>query len=359
MNYYKNLNPEIKEYFHILSPTIPEWLWDYVNTEEMQRIGKISMNCGADYTNLFQVKYFYSNLAHSIGVALIIWNFTKDKKQTLAGLFHDIATPTFKHCIDFMNGDYLTQESTEDRTRAIIENSTEIMELLKRDGITIEEVEDYKIYPIADNNTPRLASDRFEYNFSAGLTLFPIWNLEEIKEVYSHITILKNEDGKDELGFDDLKAAEFYIHKVSKLWPIWISDKDRTMMQFYADACKMMQEQGELTIDDLYKYSEKEIIDRILHSKNKKLIKAFKKFMSLTEVSFHSSFIPDLYCVNVPGKRRYIVPLVKDKDKTLRVTSCSEQTKKEIDEYLAIHQHSFTSFDIPMPSVTQKHLIKK
>ena len=79
MNYYKNLNPEIKEYFHILSPTIPEWLWDYVNTEEMQRIGKISMNCGADYTKLFQVKYFYSNLEHSIGVALIIWKI-KNKR---------------------------------------------------------------------------------------------------------------------------------------------------------------------------------------------------------------------------------------------------------------------------------------
>ena len=81
--------------------------------------------------------------------------------------------------------------------------------------------------------------------------------------------------------------------------------------------------------------------------------------MSLTEVSFHSSFIPDVYCVNVPGKRRYIVPLVKDKDKTLRITSCSKQAKKEIEEYLAIHQHPFTSFDISMPSVTQKHLIKK
>ena len=130
-------------------------------------------------------------------------------------------------------------------------------------------------------------------------------------------------------------------------------------MQFYADACKMMQEQGELTIDDLYKYSEKEIIDRILHSKNKELIKAFKKFMSLKEVSFHSSFIPDLYCVNVPGKKRYIIPLVKYKGKTLRITSCSKQAKKEIDEYLAIYQNPFTSLDIPITSVTQKHLIKK
>ncbi len=70
------------------------------------------MDCGNDYTNLFPKHPWHSNLDHSVGVALILWNFTHDKKQTLAGLFHDIATPTFKHCIDFMIGDYQKQEST-------------------------------------------------------------------------------------------------------------------------------------------------------------------------------------------------------------------------------------------------------
>lgn len=99
---------------------------------------------------------FNSTLDHSVGVALIIWNFTKVKKQTLAGLFHDIATPTFKHCIDFMNGDSEHQESTEERTEQIIKNSKKIMDLLNRDGIKVEEISDYHIYPIADNDTPKL-----------------------------------------------------------------------------------------------------------------------------------------------------------------------------------------------------------
>ena len=101
--YYDQLNQEIKEYFKILSSEFPEWLEEYIATSEMQRIGKISMSCGTDYSKFFNVRYWYSNLDHSVGVALIIWNFTHDKKQTLAGLFHDIATPVFKHCIDFLN----------------------------------------------------------------------------------------------------------------------------------------------------------------------------------------------------------------------------------------------------------------
>ncbi len=38
---YQNLNNEIKEYFKILSPDFPDWLNDYINTEEMQRVDGI------------------------------------------------------------------------------------------------------------------------------------------------------------------------------------------------------------------------------------------------------------------------------------------------------------------------------
>ncbi len=105
-------------------------------------------------------------MEHSIAVSLIIWNSTKDRKQTLADLFHDIATPVFKHCIDFMNKDYEKQESTEERTTKIIRESKEIMALLKRDNIRLEEINDYHIYPIADNDTPKLSADRLEYTLS-------------------------------------------------------------------------------------------------------------------------------------------------------------------------------------------------
>ncbi len=45
------------------------------------------MSCGTLYTKVYNDKYFYSTLTHSIAVALILWNFTKSKEQTLSGLF--------------------------------------------------------------------------------------------------------------------------------------------------------------------------------------------------------------------------------------------------------------------------------
>ena len=190
------------------------------------------MRCGTDYSKCFNVRYWYSNLDYNVRITLIIWHFTHNKKQTLAGLFHDIATPIFKHWIDFMNVNSEIQESIEERTTDIIRNSRKIMKLLERDGIKLEEIDNYKIYPIADNDTPKLSADRFEYTFSSELTFFRVWELDKIKKMYNNIVIHKNEDGIDELVFKDKDVCEEYIHTISELWPEWISDKNRTIMQF-------------------------------------------------------------------------------------------------------------------------------
>lgn len=344
-NYLETLNEEIKEYFKVLSPEFPEWLLEYINTPEMQRIKEISMNCGTDYSKIFNVRYWYSNLDHSVGVALIIWHFTHDKMQTLAGLFHDIATPTFKHCIDFMNGDSEHQESTEERTEQIIRDSKQIMNLLTRDGIKVEDVIDYHIYPIADNDTPQLSADRFEYTFSSGLVFHRVWEIDEIKEIYNNVTILTNENGIEELGFKNWKVCEKYIHIISKLWPEWISDKDKTVMQFLADIVKSMNYKGYLTIDDLYNLSEKEIISKILNCEDDYIKDNFIKFQNVKEVYGSEEIVKNKYCISVKAKRRYIIPLTQYGDKVCRINEISEQANKDINEYLNLKGSKYTGFD--------------
>ena len=344
--YLNSLNEEVKDYFKVLSPLYPLWLDDYINTKVLKRLSKISMNCGTDYSKCFNVQYFYSNLEHSVGVALILWHFTKDKKQTLAGLFHEIANPTFRHCIDFMYDDSLKQEKTQKNTKETILASTEIINLLKRDNISMEEVCDYKKYPLADNETPKLAADRLEYNFSGGLTLFKVWDISDIKEIYNNITILKNEDGKEELGFTSLDIGEKYLQIVSKLWPSWISDTDRTLMQFYADMCKSLSKIGELTVKDLYSLSEKEIIDKFLNCKDSYLKEVFQNFLKVTKAYSSDIYKEDKYCVKVTTKSRYIIPLVRIKGKERRITEVSSISQKIINDYLNIPKGGYyTYFD--------------
>lgn len=327
-DYFNNLNTIIRNYFKILVDEIPYFLYEYINTPELQRIGKIGMNCGTDYTKIFNNKFFYSRLDHSIGVALIIWNFTKDKKQTLAGLFHDIATPCFSHCIDFLHKDYKNQEVTEADTRKIIEESQEIQSLLKKDNILIDEVCDYKIYPIADNDTPRLSADRLEYTLSSGLSFTKEWNVSDIKEMYSNLTILSNEDNITELGFNDKEIAEKFVNGASKMWMVFQGNKDKLVMQFIADSIKIAIDKNVIKEVDLYKYSEAEIIDKILNCKEDKLSNNFRNFMESTDICEGLNPPKDNYYIGFDVKKRYINPLVKG----VRLTDISLVSKELIEQ---------------------------
>lgn len=354
MRYYDNISDKLKEYFKVLEPDFPEWLNEYISADSMKRIGNISYDCGNDYTDLFPSHPFHSNLDHSVGVALIIYHFTHDKKQTLAGLFHDIATPVFKHCIDFMNGDYEKQESTEERTTDIIKNDKKIMSLLERDNIKLEEVCDYKIYPVADNDSPKLSADRFEYNFCCGYIIHPIWNLKDLKECYDDVIVIKNEEGIDELAFKHLKLAEKYINFTSKIWPWWICDETRIAMQFLADMCASMNNLGYLSIDDLYTLSESEVIEKF-RTCDWYLKGCFQKFEKSKKCYKSNIKVNDKYCINVKPKRRYVNPLVCEGKTIKRVYDLSESAKNMIDNYMNILNSGYIYFDFEFTPIKKEN----
>ena len=64
--------------------------------------------------------------------------------------------------------------------------------MLNRDNISIDEVADYHIYPIADNDSPRLSSDRLEYTFQNGLKMnYGIkFSLDDILLFYQNLDFL-------------------------------------------------------------------------------------------------------------------------------------------------------------------------
>ena len=256
----------IREFHRVLEPDFPEWIQEYVETPILQKQKYISTTCGTIYSDLFENQRFYSSLDHAIGVALVVWHFTHDKKQTLAGLFHDIATPVFKHCVDFMNGDHLMQESTEDLTTEMIAGSPEIGRLLKRDGILISEVDNYHLYPIADNNTPKLSADRLEYSLANMFFAYGVADLVEIREIYADIVVQLDENGVKELGFQTKKIARKFVKLTSQLSIFYREDRTRYSMQLIADILKKMSESGRISVADLYQMKESEVINLILAS---------------------------------------------------------------------------------------------
>ncbi len=303
---------------------IPEFLLPFLKTEELLRLDDIGMNCGVEYTSfpLFKSLKKYSRLEHSLGCALIVYKFTLDKKQSLAALFHDIATPCFAHSIDFMNGDYLKQESTEGRTEEIITNSKEIRALLEKMNISIDEVTDYHRYPIADNDAPHLSSDRLEYTIGNALN-YGFATDNELLKIYEDLEVMKNEEGIDELGFKTYKTAQRFKKLSLKCSKVYVSDEDRYAMELLAELMKEAVKERIITSEDLYT-KESLVISKIENSVLKNKWDKYKALhMTVKEEDENARIIR--------AKKRYIDPLVKDKG---RLSKISTEYSNELNEFL-------------------------
>ena len=285
----------------------------------MQRLKDVGMHCGCEYTSfpMFAGLDNYSRYKHSVGCALIVWHFTQDRRQTIAALLHDIATPTFAHVVDFLNGDHLKQESTENGTVNIIASSPEIMTRLKEWNIELEEVADYHVYPIADNDSPKLSADRLEYTLS-NLVNYRITPTEKIKEWYDHLMVGKNEEGEDELMFDDFQIAEAFCLSALETSKIYVADEDRFAMQTLSELlCKHIT-RGVLSKNDLYR-TESEVI--ALLQQDEEARQDWERFRALRHIhrGNHAG------AKTVLSKRRYINPYLNGKGRMVHLSDMFAQ----------------------------------
>lgn len=322
-------------YTSIYTEEIPVLLEKLANTSEMQRLSDVGMHCGCDYTKFPFYRTAgtpYSRLTHSVGVSKIVWNFTHDIRQAIAGLFHDIATPAFAHTIDFLQGDHLKQESTEDKTQLFIENSIEISALLKKHHIDIEEVSDYHKYPIADNDTPMLSADRLEYTIGNGFCVGNV-ELETLNSIYKDLTVAENEYGTEELCFRSIDAAKKFIEISLFNSRFFVSDEDRFSMQYLAEILGFAIENGTLKQDDLYS-TENEVIKKL--NKDRELSKMWKSYTEISAVTTSAEKPENQYCVNVSAKKRYIDPLVLVNNNAKRLTDIDTGIHNQIQTFLNI-----------------------
>ncbi|WP_296663608.1 hypothetical protein [Treponema sp. UBA753] len=333
------------KYHRILCKKTPDFLSKYISLPILKRLEGVGLLCGTDWTPLFHNKFFYSRLDHSIGTALIVWNFTKDKKQTISALLHDVSTPAFSHVSDFKNGDALTQSSTENLNAQLIENDSKLLEFLKQDGINVSEVSDYHIYPIADNEIPGLSADRLEYMYPSGAALDSVWTLTEIENSYNHINVLKNEKEIPELGFLEEGECLIYTKKFIQTSMILQRNEDKIAMQLMADILKLAEESKIIKPNELFTLSEKEIIELFTKSAEEnpswKFSKYFRTFRGMKKIFRSETKMKCFYCVNLQVKRRYINPLVKTKNSIKRISEVNKEAKEIIEQFLHFNDTKF------------------
>lgn len=341
-----------EEYYKILCQEFPEFLTKYLQLPILKRLSKIGLLCGTDWTTLYHNNFYYSRLDHSLGVALIIWNFTRNKAQTIAGLLHDVSSPVFSHVSDFRKGDALTQTATEESNCSILRTSSQLLQCLKSDNLSIDEVENYHIYPVADNEIPQLSADRLEYMFPSGMALHGNWTLNEVKSVYDDITILKNENNMDELGFSSIDKAELYCERFCGTGHLLQLNENKLTMQLLGQIMNLSVKEEILSEDDFMNLGEEEILKKLEikladpeTASKKKLLRLYKTFRTMTSIEHTDHPLPeeDYFCIKLKVKQRYINPLVcgKDGDRPRRLSEISEKGKTIIQEFLDYNDTEF------------------
>lgn len=311
---------------------IPLFLQEAAASRQMQRLKNVGMNCGCEYTSLpgFCTIACYSRFEHSLNTARFVWHFTHNEKMSLAALFHDIATPVFAHVIDFMHGDALKQETTEKGTAEIIADSREIQTLLHRDGISTNEVSNYHLYPVADNDSPKLSADRLEYTLG-NMINYGFSDADTAVSILDDLIVGRNEEGEDEIMFSHAEKAQVFAQAMLQCSKVYVSDEDRCAMETLARLLKKAIEAGIVTEKDLYQ-DEQHVISLLCTDSYWK--GQWQAYCSINEVLVSEDKQGDDW-FKVIAKKRRIDPYILHEG---RLSKIDQNFQNQMDQYLKTSQ---------------------
>ncbi|MCI8331003.1 MAG: hypothetical protein HFE04_02745 [Bacilli bacterium] len=318
MNKYINIFID-KEY--------PNFLDKYMTTNTLTRLKHITQFCGCDYTKLYSPLFKYTRFDHSLVVAHMTWHFTHDKKETIVALLHDIGTPCFAHCIDYVFGDYINQESLEKSLIEIINKDKQIQKYLKEDNISIEDLNNYTNFHVLESKSPKLCTDRLDGVIHTCYIWLHTHSIKEIKEVYNNITVLKNEESNFEIGFNDIKIAEKFVTMVYNYAKEFQGNTDKYVMKYISELVKISVKRKLITLEDLYMKKEEELCS--IFNEN---FSSWKKFKEARNLIRSNKEPKDKFYISFETKRRNTIPLVKTINGNKRINEVSEDAKNKYDE---------------------------
>lgn len=299
----------LNEYKKLLNvDSIPKFLIKYLDVPSLIRLKDIDYFCGMNYAskNIYNFKEKITRYDHSLTTSLLIYKLTKDKKLTIAGLFHDISTPCFSHVIDYMNKDYEKEESTEEYTLEILKNDKLLLEYLKQDNISLEEISNYKNLSIVDTPRPKLCADRLDGIILNSISWTKNITKKDIKEILNNITIYNNEINEKEIGFTNKLTTKKVLKLNNEINKKCHSKEDKYMMELLALITKLSIENNIITYKDLYYETEPNILNKLNNTDNKEIKKLLIKFKTTS-----LSQIKDININNL--KQRNISPLIRGK----------------------------------------------
>ena len=319
-----------------IDKTYPSFIDKYLETSTLKRLKHVTQFCGCDYTKLYSPLFLFTRFDHSLVVAHMTWHFTQNKKETIIALLHDVGTPCFAHSIDVVFGDTIHQESSERKITDMIKKDKKIMRYLKEDGISLDDFNAFSAYPILENTSPKLCTDRLDGVLHTCYIWIHTHSLKEIKEVYDDLVVLKNEENTLEIGFKNIRIAEKFVGMVSNYAKELQGNRDKYTMKYIAEMVKLANTNNLITIEDLYTKKEEEIC-AIFNSH----FSSWKKFREAQLlISTDKKPLRHFYA-SFETKKRNTIPLVLTPSGNKRVNDLSPLSK---DIYHTLNNYKDTPY---------------
>lgn len=254
-------------------PNIPEFLNKYLTLPSLNRLKDVGYFCGMDYasSNIYNFKEYISRYMHSLSTSLLVYYLTKDKRCTLQALFHDISTPVFSHVIDYMNKDYIYQETTEEFTELILKSDKKLLEYLELDKIPLDNLVNFKFSTIVDSPRPKMCADRLDGIILNGSYWTKTLNEKDIFNIIKSTELYINEESIPEIGFNNITAYNKVV-ETNDLTNIEMhSNYDNYMMELLANITRHLINKEYIKYEDLYFLTENKIFELINNIEDKEI----------------------------------------------------------------------------------------
>lgn len=254
-------------------PNIPEFLNKYLTLPSLNRLKDVGYFCGMDYasSNIYNFKEYISRYMHSLSTSLLVYYLTKDKRYTLQALFHDISTPVFSHVIDYMNKDYIYQETTEEFTELILKSDKKLLEYLELDKIPLDNLVNFKFSTIVDSPRPKMCADRLDGIILNGSYWTKTLNEKDIFNIIKSTELYINEESIPEIGFNNITAYNKVV-ETNDLTNIEMhSNYDNYMMELLANITRHLINKEYIKYEDLYFLTENKIFELINNIEDKEI----------------------------------------------------------------------------------------
>ena len=346
MAYIDSRNYTLKSIQSVYNQDIPNYLCKLADIKEFDRIKNISKNEGIELTKFNIFQYRYTRFDHAFNMSLILNNFKQSTSNILKALFSEISKPSFSYSKDYLLKYFEVTDFSEPDYLSNITASQVVTDLILNKGVLVDDIIKSSNDSLIFANFPYLSCSNLEYVLSNGYFL-NICDLNEIEELYHYLVIEKNENNEEEFCFNNIQIAYKFFKLSLEVGNRLRSYEMKMAKSLIADVLMLMVRRQDISIDDLYKYSENELLIRGKQCSDKRIQEGWEQIENLSKVytRFNPTNDKKKYCVKVFEKPFFIDPLVKTKAGIFRLSKLDSVIENDIDVYFATDTDMYMYID--------------